>query len=96
MRLCHGAGQHFRGGLYFDKLVNILKNVVCDKMSVAMKIDPGGNWKLIILMNCRLKVLNVFKHQKASLDGNTPRLFPQGLRGICCRTEVPFFLSIVH
>ena len=43
--LCHGAGQHFRGGLYFDKLVNILKNVVCNKMSVAVKIDPSGNWK---------------------------------------------------
>ena len=55
-------------------------------------------WRLIqvvtgslILMNCRLKVLTVFKHQKASLDGNTPQLFLQGLKGICCRTKVPFF-----
>ena len=42
--LCRGARQHWRGGLYFDRLVYILKNLVCNKMSVAMRMDPSGNW----------------------------------------------------
>lgn len=37
--------QHCRGGLYFDRLVYILRNLVCNKMSVAMRMDPSGNWK---------------------------------------------------
>lgn len=33
------------GGLYFDKLVYILKNLVCNKMSAAVRKDPSDNYK---------------------------------------------------
>lgn len=36
---------HFIGGLYFDQLVYILKNLVGNKMSVAIMIDPSDNEK---------------------------------------------------
>lgn len=44
----------------------------------------------LILMNCRLKILNVFKHQKESLDRNAPKLFLESRRGHLLQEEGAF------
>lgn len=94
MPYCKRARQHFVGGLYFDKLVYMLKNLVCNKMSVAMKIGQVIIRNLI-LINYRLKILNILKHHKRKPGQKWSQTFPLRPEGSTCyRMVVLFFFSI--